>query len=174
MVHWLPAKLSAISSPCHRASINQYAPQAARPRWRGNNTARSHAYLNIQGLLVAADWAPHRCPARPRRWERKRRRLGSLKWGSWLACDSPTRSNWLHSAAGRAASVRVCVFSTMRTRVCEGDLTIPGAQMCFNSRHHYRVKFDFSKHPLPQPHLNLEIRVQRDDHTLISIRLPLN
>lgn len=109
MVHWLPAKLSAISSPRHRASINQYAPQAARPRWRGNNTARGHAYLNIQGLLVAADWAPRRCPARPRRWERKRRRSGSLKWGSWLACDSPTRSNWLHLAAGRTACVRVCV-----------------------------------------------------------------
>ena len=105
VVHWIPATLSAISSPCHWASINQYALQADRGTCGENNMPCSHAYLNIQGLCVAADWAPHHCPAQPRKWKNGRR-LGSLKCWSQLAFDSPVYSNWLHAADRRV----VCVF----------------------------------------------------------------
>lgn len=165
LVHWIPAKLSAISSPCHRASINQYAPQAARGTWRGNNTSRSHACLNIQGLLVAADWAPHHCP---RKWKKK-------KGGVWDHLSGEAGSQVTHRcvliAALRWQESSVCecececVLSTMSTRVCKCVLTIPGAQRCIASHRLHRFKFMIFKNIYyPESQLNMEIRIEGVDH----------
>lgn len=121
VVHWIPAKLSAISSPCHRASINQYAPQAARGTRRGNNTPHSHAYLNIQGLLVAADWTPHHGPA-PKTVEEKK-----AAFGRWSACDSPMASTCCTPLCECVCSYMTCSHHSR-------------AQRCVSSRHHYRDK----------------------------------
>lgn len=70
VVHWSPATLSAISSPCHWASINQSSLQADQGTCGENNMPCSHAYLNIRGLRVADDWATHHSLTHPRQWKK--------------------------------------------------------------------------------------------------------